>query len=283
MARSEENYQEEKEKDFFGQIEVDFKESKADIWSRMEENLIEKKEEKGKIIRLNKKWVSLAAIGMLLIGAASFMRLYTVEVKTGNGEFLTEELPDGSTVELNAGSELAYQPYWWLFDRNVTLEGEGFFEVEKGSRFAVHSQNGMTEVLGTSFNVYTRMDEYRVYCATGKVRVSDKSDHSVLLVPGEMAALSNTIELSKSTPESGDENLSWRMGMFIYNTTPLTKVMADLERHYSVEIIVENLSDSLKYTGLFKRSIGVENALNIIGANFNMKVEKTEANKYLVH
>lgn len=44
-------------------------------------------------------------------------------------------LPDGTLVWLNAGSKIVYSQGFGVDDRNLSLEGEGYFEVTKMRRF----------------------------------------------------------------------------------------------------------------------------------------------------
>ena len=100
-------------------------------------------------------------------------------------------LPDGSIAQLNGSSTLKYHPYWWNISRNISLEGEAFFEVAKGSKFSVESKNGTTSVLGTSFNIYARSNQYEVVCVTGKVWVENATGEvSTIITPNQKAVLS---------------------------------------------------------------------------------------------
>lgn len=64
-------------------------------------------------------------------------------------------LPDGSTVWLNAGSSIRYDPGFSGPQREVTLQGEAFFDVVKqpSRPFIVHAGDLNIKVLGTAFNV----------------------------------------------------------------------------------------------------------------------------------
>jgi ferric-dicitrate binding protein FerR (iron transport regulator) len=64
-------------------------------------------------------------------------------------------LPDGSTVWLNAGSSIRYEPGFSGPQREVTLQGEAFFDVVKqpSRPFIVHAGDLNIKVLGTAFNV----------------------------------------------------------------------------------------------------------------------------------
>ncbi|MGI9174699.1 MAG: FecR family protein, partial [Rhodothermales bacterium] len=141
---------------------------------------------------------SLAALA-LLIGLGWWMRPVSVTVPPG--QTLTVELPDGSDVQLNSGSRLAYRRGFarWPFvpsaQRLVSLQGEAFFEVQPGGRpFVVETFNAHVEVLGTRFNVRawleSRTSATRVTLAEGKVRAVRRDAPGpdvVLSEPGQMA------------------------------------------------------------------------------------------------
>ena len=72
---------------------------------------------------------------------------------------------------LNSASSLSYYPFWWSFDKKAELNGEAFFEGEHAKNFTITSDKAETTVLGTSFNIYARDNDYQVTCVTGKVKV----------------------------------------------------------------------------------------------------------------
>jgi len=69
------------------------------------------------------------------------MRFYTQTITVPKGHHLVAQLPDGSTVDLNADTKLSYHPYWWRFARTVNFEGEGFFKVKKGKKLIERQYN----------------------------------------------------------------------------------------------------------------------------------------------
>jgi ferric-dicitrate binding protein FerR (iron transport regulator) len=150
--------------DFFKNVAVPFTKSKADIWETLSDQLetAVSVQPKGKLISMVGYKVAAAAV-IIVIGSTSFMRLHTRTVFSEKGNHTNHLLPDGSSVELNAAATISYHPYWWKINRTVSLEGEAFFEVKKGSQFIVESTVGKTEVLGTSFNINTRNKAYKVF------------------------------------------------------------------------------------------------------------------------
>jgi transmembrane sensor len=79
----------------------------------------------------------------------------TRQIVAGNGSRTRTILPDGSTVWLNAGSMLTYTQGLPGQKREVTLEGEAYFDIVKraGRPFIVHTKEIDVHVLGTAFNV----------------------------------------------------------------------------------------------------------------------------------
>lgn len=277
------------EQALFSKLEFSYAKSKDDVWAALNDVLeykpkeIVAPEKEAKVIRMN--WVSMgiAASMVLMLSYGLFARFYTKTIQVEAGEFTSHTLPDGSQVHLNAVSTIRYAPYWWKFNRKVTLEGEAFFEVEKGERFSVHSSLGITEVLGTKFNIYARGLDYEVFCETGKVGVSNVYADRVVLMPGEFVSL-NIEKLEKEDAGSTKEAiLSWRNNEFSYNTTPYSKVFSDLERQYGITIELANDSIANQgHTGNMKRPKTALEALNILQVGAEWSYEKTGEKTYLI-
>lgn len=100
-------------------------------------------------------------------------------------------LPDSTVVYLNRNSTLSYPERYVSGLRQVSLRGEGYFEVTKDSKhpFIVNGQYLSVEVLGTRFNFISRdSGDNSVSLVDGSVEVSAASlNESVILVPGQKA------------------------------------------------------------------------------------------------
>jgi len=117
-------------------------------------------------------WLRIAAV--LVIGLALWYGLGDhsgVVLDATAGQQLVHELPDRSKVQLNAGSRLTYKEKNWQDDRSLQLQGEAFFDVEKGATFQVETTLGTVQVLGTEFNVRQRNGLFQVRCVEGRVAV----------------------------------------------------------------------------------------------------------------
>ena len=112
-----------------------------------------------------------------------------MEVKTNPGMMTSLTLPDGTLVFLNSESTLSYPSRFDSDTRNVTLQGEAYFEVAKNKirPFTVHTSGVDIRVLGTKFNIKAYNDESDITTTLnqGHVRVSDIQGRALELFPGE--------------------------------------------------------------------------------------------------
>ncbi|RRB07236.1 FecR family protein [Larkinella rosea] len=166
-------------------------------------------------------------------------------------------LPDGSSVVLRKNSQLHYAKVFTGDKREVYLSGEAFFEVSKNPQkpFFVIANGLITKVLGTSFSVKAYGSEGRVIVVvkTGKVSVFAQNDRQaetlrsnrelagMVLMPNQQATFErNETRLVKTqvgTPVLLDMPIENQQ--FDYNATPVSKVFANLEKAYGVDIVFD--------------------------------------------
>ena len=157
------------------------------------------------------------------------------EYKTGYGQVKILLLPDSSKLVLNANSAVKIPQQWKeQGDRQVWLDGEGYFEVAKKitthQKFIVHTSQVDVEVLGTKFNVNTRRRQSLVALEEGKVQLSVKGKSvsviqkltrpSIVLKPGEVARIDSALDVSV-TGEKNIEHYSGWVKMNIILMIPL--------------------------------------------------------------
>ncbi len=183
-----------------------------------------------------RRWISYAAAAC--IGLVAFFALYnpTTTIDAGNGEQLVYTLPDNSTINLNAASSIHFKAGDFDGDRIVNLEGEAFFEVEKGQSFKVITPNGTVEVLGTSFNVNARDGQLEVDCRTGKVSVTAKGSTQILTKGLGTKLNANKSALENTYGTNIDQQIGWINGVFFLEKVPLSDAIAELERQFDVQI-----------------------------------------------
>ncbi|MBR07717.1 MAG: hypothetical protein CMP48_08510 [Rickettsiales bacterium] len=205
-------------------------------------------------------WKIAASVVLLLVAGWTFYQMQHVEVRTQRAMQITHVFPDGSRAALNAGSTMQYNKLTWKLNRNLKLDGEAFFEVEKGRSFSVSSTQGTTRVLGTSFNVYARNGDYQVECYTGKVQVTVGRDQT-LLIPGE--GVRHYDGQKEQYALNSNRQGNWRTGQFYFDNDLLIDVAATLSRQFDIEVVLNNAHHQTRYTGYFTDE-NLETALKLI-------------------
>ena len=268
-------------KAFFAGGKFTWEKSKDEVWSNIESKLDSKPA--GRSLNVNFRAISwaVAASILLLIGLGTFMRFYQITIETPAGKHQLAELPDGSTINLNAESTLKYHPYWWRFKREIKFEGEGYFEVEKGKKFTVVSTNGITQVLGTSFNIFARDEVYKVTCITGSVKVTSKTKDSVVLKPNSKAEIkANGSIIVQHNIETYPE-ISWKNNIFLFTAVPIREVFSEIERQFGITIKA-NVNSYALYTGNFSRDLDVDEVLSYVCPALGLDYNRTAAKEYVI-
>lgn len=205
--------------------------------------------------------ISAAAAVVLLLVASVWMLNGNGQewmvYSTGYQETMTVKLPDGSTVELNANSELKWKSDFGQADqRTVEFRGEGFFNVThlNGKKFIVHTGSIDVNVLGTEFNVETRRDYTNVFLKEGKVVLRSEELQPVEMDPGDLVRYdTDSKTISKVSDRSSDEVLSWKDGVFTFLDLTGIQILNKMEDIYGQEFIIEvpdRLSDVIVVQGL---------------------------------
>ena len=195
----------------------------------------------------------------------------------------TVDLPDGSRVYLNKGSEISYSVAF-KNQRAVELSGEAFFEVmsDPQNPFTVSSGEMVVTVLGTSFNVkqLDNPSDLEVYVKTGKVRVAlEKSEQYIQLEPEEFGLVESR-KLTSSIQE--DPNyISWKTKDFKFVNSALIEVLQELKESYHVDIHTEDLDLSEMRITTSYSGQSIDAILETIGTAFEMSVSHKENSYFL--
>ncbi len=222
----------------------------------------------------------VAAVLVVVITSGIFFLLNSPEVvTTGASEMAVLELPDHSMVKLNAGSKIKYKSSTWEKKRTVHLEGEAYFQVEKGKKFTVQSGQGQVTVLGTQFNVKDREGYFEVYCYEGAVKVT-VANRQVILKKGKAVKvingdLQNIQTFEKSAP-------GWTFRESDFDAVPLEQVIAELERQFNLRIITRDVDMDQLFSGSFNHD-NIEIALKAVTIPLQLKYRIESDKKVLLY
>ena len=262
-------------------MEIPYGKSRDEIWEAIQQKIAVENKPVLRIRPVRARLLWAAATLALLVGLVALLRFYHHTIRTVPGQMVTVTLPDESTVVLNAQSELTYYPLWWTFSKKVVLNGEAFFNGSHGRQFSVKSTRGTVAVLGTSFDIYARKDNYRVVCFTGKVQVTSRTKNRIVLAPGEKAEVNLQGEITFSKKIKTSDYNAWTDHQFVFTATPLASVLAEMARRYNVKIDLEKAVNG-NYTGNFSAKITVEQALNIVGKPFGLTFVKVDNQHFII-
>ncbi|MEN8790420.1 MAG: FecR family protein [Flavobacteriaceae bacterium] len=221
-----------------------------------------------------KPLMRIAAV--LLLGIGLFYLVFdndTIRIETIAGEKKRIELPDASIVVLNAASEISYDKDRWADERMISLKGEAFFDVRKGSSFEVATTTGTVTVLGTEFNVKQRSDHFEVRCFEGKVEVRTAVHRNKLMAGEHFNLLGERLMVGKNSHQKPH----WMENISSFQGIPIIMVVEELERQYNIEVELEGVQDSTLFTGGFEHE-NLENALKAITLplNLNYRIESAD-------
>ncbi|MES2456268.1 MAG: FecR domain-containing protein [Bacteroidota bacterium] len=205
-------------------------------------------------------------------------------ISTPRGGQYNVELPDGTTVSLNAASTLKFpSSFSGLANRRVELAGEGYFQVAKDKQhpFIVESGGQQVEVLGTHFNVTSYADEkdIKTTLIEGSVKVSSNGKSKLLRPSQQSMVTKKGISVRDADTE---EAIAWKNGLFIFDNEPLASVMRKVERWYDVEIVYANGIPDDTYIGSVSRFDKVSTVLHVLESTGSVHF-KIEGRRITVH
>ena len=247
------------------------------LWNRIEESIAEEQPVKKLAPRRLRivRWAGYAAAACAAILLIMVLSRPAATLQTDNAEMLVHTLPDGSTVEMNAASKVWFNAEKWEEAREIRLEGEAFFKVEKGASFRVITKAGTVEVLGTSFNVFARNADLEVDCFTGKVRVNNVTDtDSVILTKGQGTRLESPKELESNFPIDTLLRAGWRNGIFDFPDAPLQRVLEEVGRQYDVKISAEKAVEHKVFNFDFEKTEQLDSVLQRMEYVLGLEVEQ---------
>ena len=207
----------------------------------------------------------------------------TIDIPIG-GEYQLV-LADGTKVWLNADSKLLYDNNFGINNRNVTLCGEGYFEVSKNKNlpFQVVSDDIKVEVLGTKFNVknYPEDPNIKVALLEGSVMLYDSLE-STILKPNQIAQYDKQNKKTTLKTIAAENTSAWINGHLYFDEENMETIALALERAFDVNITIkdETLKKMIFYGDFIIESNNIDEIMNIMAAtnkfNYHYKIRKNE-------
>jgi ferric-dicitrate binding protein FerR (iron transport regulator) len=215
----------------------------------------------------------MVAVSLLLWMGWYQVFYFSNKISTDFGVNETITLKDKSTVTLNAKSTLSFaNQFQW--NRTLKLDGEAFFEVEKGSSFVVETHLGKVKVIGTKFNVNLEKDFFEVHCFEGKVEVTIQ-EVVTILTPNQSIRFSNgEMDYEKDTLPVRP---SWINQESAFVNVPFEVVVSKWQKQFQKDIIYPEKFKKVRFTGNFSNT-DFETALKSmtipLGLNYSIQNQK---------
>jgi ferric-dicitrate binding protein FerR (iron transport regulator) len=197
------------------------------------------------------------------------------------GQRINITLPDGTNVWLNARTTIKYPQTFAGKSRDVFIDGEAYFDVvkDKNKPFVVQTAKSNLEVLGTTFNIedYSDKDYFEAMLLAGSLKVSPKDTllKTVVLQPEQKLVLSkDRYEVSHVEDYS---TYRWREGLICFKNESFASIMADFEKYYGLEIVIQ--SENVKkqsYSGKFRQVDGIDYALRVLQKDIPFKYTRDD-------
>ena len=223
----------------------------------------------------------------------------STEIRARSGTRSKMILPDGSSAWLNSGSKLIYDSNPGDSIREVTLEGEAFFDVVHDARhpFIVHTSGINIRVLGTMFNVKSYEGESTIETTLlrGMIQVENKNvpgSPKVIMRPHEKLIFNkadqritksstdtrhktaeNTVippntmvitTLPRDKPDTALVETAWVYNKLIFDGDSFEELSKKMERWFNVSIHFKNRrAAQCRLHGVFENE-NIEQALQAL-------------------
>lgn len=221
----------------------------------------------------NIPWSRVAALLVLLLGVTAILVYYVqpvsksyITVTNPSGKIQLVNLPDNSTVWLNASSTIRYVKDF-AQTRDIALEGEAYFTVTPDAKhpFTVEAGGVQTRVVGTAFNIkaYGPSNTTTITVIDGKVKVSDDSTGLALLTPAMQLQFDRLYRTAKTVVIDTNSVLAWQKGRLQFQGETLAEIAGTLETWYGVKMIFSDPGmRSCRYYMSFDNTISLDKLLS---------------------
>ncbi len=256
--------------------------------------------------------IAVAAMVIITLGLSVFFysintahrprQIAFFECTTPQGSHTRLALTDGTVVYLNAGSKLTYPDRFEDDTREVTLDGEGYFNVAKDAKhpFIVKTSHLNIRVLGTVFNVKSYPDEGTIETTlisgsviiegnkkqghltetielsphekatyikkAGKIMLSDNEKKQLAdksVLDGSVSGIRQEKVIITSKVNT-DAVIAWKNNSLLFDNESFESIALKLERRYGVTILFNDEKvKNYRYSGRFDE-ISIEKALEAL-------------------
>jgi transmembrane sensor len=213
---------------------------------------------------------------------------------TAEGHHRTLNLPDGSTLVLNASSKVAID--FQSVGRHVQLQtGEAHFYVAKDATrpFYVSAGTVTVRAVGTAFNVRRQGEAVEVLVTEGKVQVTRDAPSGgpagdpIFLVAGERAFIEGASagKIADRQPDASVPPIraSSKAPRLMFDNTPLSEVVERFNRYSRVQMEIADADLARRSVGGNFDADNAESFINLLSVAGDVRVERVSETRVLLH
>ncbi|MFO8021593.1 MAG: DUF4974 domain-containing protein [Perlabentimonas sp.] len=226
--------------------------NKEAAWERIVQSI----KRENLFITIRKKvlpWGGFAILFIMIVSMIIDWQFATSSHNVPNGNFGFAMLPDSTTGIINVGSGIKHKKYGWGRSREVELEGEAYFSVNriKGKVHIDFGDNRVSTQFGR-FSIYSRNQNISVECYAGALELIVGGMPTEQVRAGQEIRYSPNQASLKRLWIDASMGATWTRGMFEFVNTPFSQVFGEIERQFDVKIQVQGFNpDSRLFTGSF--------------------------------
>lgn len=194
-------------------------------------------------------------------------------------------LVDGTQVWLNSGSTISYPTRFTESNREVTIDGEVYFDVTHNALkpFVVTAKSTQVNVLGTKFNVATNLanDNVLTTLVEGSVEVKVRRN-KLLINPGTQAITNQKTGIISSQYVHVHDVIAWKDGKFKFREDDIYTVLEKIQTWYNIKDYQIEESTHDRFSGTIVRTKKLSDLLNQLEKISNYRFNIREGRVYVM-
>lgn len=197
-------------------------------------------------------------------------------------------LPDGSSVILHANSTLSYPPVFAGDTREISLNGEAYFDIahDASRPFIIHTGKVKTTVLGTAFNIAAYPDGNQVVVSVDRGKVKVEAGEKLLAVLTQDQQVTYNIpgnNAIRQTLVSDTDAINWLKEDMSFDGTSFATIAGLLSKRYNAQISFKNPAmENCTIKAFFRGTESLEKVLERLALISNASYTRTKDNNIVI-
>ncbi|MFY0688189.1 MAG: FecR domain-containing protein [Cyclobacteriaceae bacterium] len=212
----------------------------------------------------------IAASILIFAAAYVFFADNNLQYESGLAQKIVT-LEDGTLITMNKNSQLIVNEFSDEI-RNVSLEGEAFFDVarDESRPFVISAGESTVRVLGTSFNIRNLKHEKNIEVAVSSGKVSFANNYDEVTLEREDMAIWEKGEPKIEKRTNLPNTTAWKSQTLEFQDARMEQVLKDLSRYYDIELQTNTSSiEDCRLNGTFENA-SIDEILSILEYSLNI-------------